>query len=109
MYGDHVTDSMQRAIKETYRRREAQLAYNEEHGITPKGIIKAVRDISPHLRSAVAEAPAEYRVGGTLERQEVLKLIKELEGEMKRAARELEYEQAALLRDQITQLRKSIA
>src|SRR5438105_2029542 len=97
MYGDHVTDSMDRAIKETYRRREAQLQYNEEHGITPKGIIKAVRDISPHLRQAVAEAPGEYRTGGTLERQEVLKLIKELEAEMKRAARELEYEQAALL------------
>jgi excinuclease ABC subunit B len=109
MYADHVTDSMDRAIKETYRRREAQIRYNEERGITPKGIIKAVRDISPHLRQAVAETPAEYRVGGTLQRQEVLKLIKELEAEMKRAARELEYEQAALLRDQISQLRQSIS
>jgi len=109
MYADHVTDSMERAIRETYRRREAQIRYNEEHGITPKGIIKAVRDISPHLRQVVAESRAEYQVGGTLERQEVLKLIKGLEAEMKRAARELEYEQAALLRDQITELRKSIS
>jgi excinuclease ABC subunit B len=109
MYADHVTDSMDRAIRETYRRREAQLRYNQEHGITPKGIIKAVRDISPHLRQAVAEAPAEYVVNGTMERQQVLKVIKELEAEMKRAARELEYEQAALLRDQITELRKSIS
>ncbi len=109
MYADHVTDSMERAIRETYRRREAQIRYNEEHGITPKGIIKAVRDISPHLRQAVAETRAEYRVDGTLERQQVLKLIKELEAEMKRAARELEYEQAALLRDQISELRRSIS
>jgi len=109
MYADHVTDSMERAIRETYRRREAQIRYNEEHGITPKGIVKAVRDISPHLRQVVAESRTEYQVGGTLERQEVLKLIKGLEAEMKRAARELEYEQAALLRDQITELRKSIS
>jgi len=57
----------------------------------------------------VAETAAEYKVGGTLERQEVLRLIKGLEAEMKRAARELEYEQAALLRDQISELRRSIA
>src|SRR5581483_9631198 len=106
MYADRVTDSMERAIRETYRRREAQLRYNETHGITPRGIIKAVRDISPHLR-AVAEAPAEYRVDGTLNRQQILRAIKELEGDMKRAARELEFEQAALIRDQITELRKS--
>jgi excinuclease ABC subunit B len=109
MYADHVTDSMERAIRETYRRREAQIRHNEEHGITPKGIIKAVRDISPHLRQAVAETQAEYVVNGTLGRQEALRLIKDLEGEMKRAARELEYEQAALLRDQISELRRSIS
>jgi len=108
MYADHVTDSMERAIRETYRRREAQLRHNQEHGITPRGIVKAVRDISPHLRQ-VAETAAEYKVGGTVERQDVLRVIKELEAEMKRAARELEYEQAALLRDQISDLRRSIS
>jgi excinuclease ABC subunit B len=107
MYADRVTDSMERAIRETYRRREAQLSYNEEHGITPKGIIKAVKDISPHLRQ-VAETAAEYKVAGTVDRQHVLRVIKELEGEMKRAARELEYEQAAMIRDQIGELRRSI-
>jgi len=109
MYADRVTDSMERAIRETYRRRETQVRYNEEHGITPRGIIKSVRDISPHLRAKVAESQAEYKIGGTLDRQEVLRAIKELEADMKRAARELEYEQAALIRDQITELRKSIA
>src|SRR3954451_11556018 len=105
MYADHITDSMQRTIDETYRRRKIQMEYNEQHGITPKGIIKAVRDISPHLRAKVAESQAEYKIGGTLDRQEVLRAIKELEADMKRAARELEYEQAALIRDQITELR----
>jgi excinuclease ABC subunit B len=108
MYADRITDSMDRAIHETYRRREAQIRYNQEHSITPRGIIKAVRDISPHLRM-VAEEPAEYKVAGTLDRQQVLRAIKELEADMKRAARELEYEQAALIRDQITELRKSIS
>jgi excinuclease ABC subunit B len=107
MYADRVTDSMERAIRETYRRREAQLRYNQEHGITPKGIIKAVKDISPHLRQ-VAETAAAYNVAGTVDRQQVLRVIKELEGEMKRAARELEYEQAAMIRDQISELRRSI-
>jgi excinuclease ABC subunit B len=107
MYADRVTDSMERAIRETHRRREAQLRYNDEHGITPRGIIKAVKDISPHLRQ-VAETAAEYKVAGTVDRQQVLRVIKELEGEMKRAARELEYEQAAMIRDQITELRRSI-
>ncbi|MBM2811866.1 MAG: excinuclease subunit, partial [Chloroflexi bacterium] len=108
MYADRVTDSMERAIRETYRRREAQILYNEQRGITPRGIVKGVRDISPHLR-AVAETAAEYRVDGTLDRQNVLRVIKELEAEMKRAARELEYEHAAMLRDQITEMRKSIS
>src|SRR5438105_9436655 len=83
MYADRVTDSMERAIRETYRRREIQIRYNEQHGITPRGIQKAVRDISPHLRAAVAETAAEYKVSGTLDRQEALRTIKELEGEMK--------------------------
>jgi excinuclease ABC subunit B len=108
MYADRVTDSMDRAIRETYRRREAQLAYNQEHGITPRGIYKEVRDISPHLRQ-VAETRAEYTTGGPMDRREVLRAIKELESDMKRAARELEFEQAAMIRDQITELRLRIS
>ena len=107
MYADHVTDSMERAIRETYRRREIQIKYNEEHGITPKGIAKPVRDISPHLR-LVAETPAEYKVEATVDRQHILRTIKELESDMKRAARELEFEQAAMIRDRISELRQSI-
>ena len=106
MYADTVTDSMERAIRETYRRRQAQIAWNEEHGITPKGIQKAIRDISPHLRQ-VAETTVEYGTG-TFDRQQVLRAIKELEAEMKRAARELEFEQAAMLRDQISELRRGV-
>ncbi|MBI4213316.1 MAG: excinuclease ABC subunit UvrB [Chloroflexi bacterium] len=106
MYADTVTDSMERAIRETYRRREAQIQFNQERGIVPKGIQKAVRDISPHLRQ-VAETTVEYGTG-TFDRQRVLRAIKDLEAEMKRAARELEFEQAAMLRDQISELRRSI-
>ncbi|MSQ23842.1 MAG: excinuclease ABC subunit UvrB [Chloroflexi bacterium] len=106
MYADRVTDSMERAIRETYRRRETQIQWNKDHGITPKGIQKTIRDISPHLRQ-VAEATVQYGTG-TFDRQQVLQTIKELEAEMKRAARELEFEQAAMLRDQISELRRSV-
>ena len=119
MYADVVTDSMRRAIEETYRRRKKQLAYNEEHGITPTGIRKTIRDISARVR-AVAEQAATYATGApgdgssaaaldVLPRDEVLRLIKQLEADMKKAAKELEFEKAALLRDQILELRRSIA
>jgi excinuclease ABC subunit B len=105
MYADLVTDSMQRAIDETYRRRKYQQAYNESQGITPVGIKKAVRDISNRVK-AVAEAAVEYRVGSELPKDELTRLIKDLELQMKSAAKELEFERAALLRDQILELRK---
>jgi excinuclease ABC subunit B len=118
MYADVVTDSMRRAIEETYRRRKKQLAYNEEHGITPTGIRKTIRDISARVR-AVAEQAAGYETGAPaatgpvaldlIPRDEVVRLIKDLEAQMKQAARELEFEKAALLRDQILELRRSIA
>ncbi len=117
MYADVVTESMRRAIEETYRRRKAQLAYNEAHGITPTGIRKTIRDISARVR-AVAEQAAGYEVGASgtagvaldaVPRDEVLRLIKDLEAQMKQAAKELEFEKAALLRDQILELRRSIA
>jgi len=107
MYADAMTDSMRRAIEETYRRRRIQTAYNQAHGITPQGIKKTIRDITDRVR-AVAEAKAEYRVGAPVEipKDEIARLIKDLEAQMKAAARSLEFERAALLRDQIIELRK---
>ncbi|MBI2304349.1 MAG: excinuclease ABC subunit UvrB [Chloroflexi bacterium] len=107
MYADTVTQSMARAIEETNRRRQIQTAYNEEHGIAPQGIKKAIRDITERVR-AVAEAKAEYQVGVTVPKDELMRLIKDLESQMKTAARALEFEKAALLRDQVIELRKQM-
>jgi excinuclease ABC subunit B len=109
MYADVVTGSMKRAIGETERRRERQLAYNAEHGITPQSVRKAVRDIiegvplggrhRQRLPAAMAaEEGAEYEA---LSPEEAAKLIKKLEKEMYTHARNLEFEQAAALRDRI--------
>jgi excinuclease ABC subunit B len=107
MYADVVTDSMKRAIDETYRRRKIQIAYNESRGITPVGIRKAVKDITDRVR-AVAETRATYSVSDSIPRDEAQRLIKELESQMKDAARQLEFEKAAMLRDQIFELRRSL-
>ena len=108
MYADVVTDSMRRAIDETERRRRLQRTYNEEHGITPQGIRKAVHDITERVR-AIAETRTPYVVQNDIPRDELLRLIKDLEAQMKAAARNLEFEKAALLRDQIIDLRKVVA
>ncbi|MDP2935466.1 MAG: excinuclease ABC subunit UvrB [Dehalococcoidia bacterium] len=107
MYADKMTDSMRRAIQETNRRRAIQEAYNIVHGITPQGIKKAIRDITERLR-AVAESRVEYRVGEGLPRAEISRLISDLESQMKTAARNLEFEKAALYRDEIIELRKAL-
>ena len=113
MYADHITDAMKAAIDETTRRRAKQVAFNEEHGIIPVSIIKAVRDITDQLASthAVAEYQGEYRTQGavSLPKSEMEKLIKELEAKMKEAAQNLEFEKAAALRDQIYELRETLA
>jgi excinuclease ABC subunit B len=106
MYADKITDSMQRAIDETNRRRAVQEEYNRAHGIEPQSIVKAVRDLTDRVK-AVAEERAEYRVDG-LPKAEVTYLIGELEAQMKEAAANLEFEKAALLRDQIFELRKQL-
>jgi excinuclease ABC subunit B len=112
MYADVVTDSMRRAIDETYRRRQKQVAYNLEHGITPTGIQKAIRDIGGRVR-AVAEQQAPYETDAPdrldMPREEIARLIRDLETQMKRAAKDLDFEKAAELRDQILTLRRSIA
>jgi excinuclease ABC subunit B len=105
MYADTVTKSMQAAIDETQRRRQIQVAYNKEHGITPQGIRKAIKDITERVKVA-AEARAVYTAAAPIAREDIARLIKELEGQMKTAARNLEFEKAALLRDRIVELRK---
>jgi len=104
MYADTITNSMTRAIEETQRRRQVQEAYNKEHNITPQGIRKAIKDITQRVR-AVAETRAPY-VTAPMAKENVARLIKELESQMKTAARNLEFEKAALLRDRIIELRK---
>ncbi len=107
MYADAVTEAMKRAIDETERRREKQLAYNREHGIIPASIVKEVRDLTDRLKVA-AEERAEYAVEGRMPKDEMAQLIKELEKQMKEAAAQLEFEKAALLRDQIFELRREM-
>ena len=108
MYADVMTDSMKKAIDETDRRRRIQESYNLEHGITPKGIQKTVHDITERVKS-VAESRTPYVVQGDLPKDDLLRLIKDLESQMKLASRNLEFEKAALLRDQIVDLRKVLA
>ncbi len=108
MYADVVTDSMKNAIEETERRRSIQEAYNREHGITPQGIRKNIHDITERVK-AVAESSAPYVTHGDLPKDDILRLVKDLEAQMKTAARSLEFEKAALLRDQIVDLRKVLA
>ena len=112
MYADRVTESMRRAIDETNRRRAKQVSFNQEHGIQPVGIYKAVRDLTDQLSmKAVAESRGEYLVKGRagLPKSELQKIISELETQMKEAARNLEFEKAAILRDQIFELRGVLA
>ncbi len=107
MYADRVTASMQNAIDETDRRRQVQRAHNEQHQITPLGISKAIRDITDTIREAEPEA-ASYSQTSDLPRDELTRLVKELERQMKQAAKELDFERAALLRDQVTELRREL-
>ena len=104
MYADTTTRSMQAAIEETRRRHQIQETYNRERGITPRGISKAIRDITERVK-AVAETRAPY-ITETTAREDIVRLIKELQAQMKVAARNLDFEKAALLRDRIFDLRQ---
>ena len=110
MYADQITNSMQRAISETNRRRAEQIAYNEKHGIIPQSVKKEVKDIIQD--TIAAEEKEEYLIDGQqLARasiKEISQVIKELEEEMYAAAKELNFELAATLRDQIKKLRQEV-
>ena len=105
MYADTITGSMQRAIEETQRRRRIQQAYNEERHITPQGIKKAIKDITERVKTVVAEGHAGYEAA-PISREDAARLIIDLEKQMKKAAKNLEFERAALLRDRIIDLRR---
>ncbi len=108
MYADNITDSMDKAIRETNRRREIQQKYNEEHGITPTTIKKAVRDlisISKEAENTTAELEKDPE---SMSRKEIERLVTKLENRMKKAAAELDFEAAAELRDQMMRLKKYI-
>ncbi len=133
LYADEVTDSMRRAIAETNRRREIQVRYNEEHGITPQSIVKPIRDLI-ELQEATEELAVHESTGEILTAQELIKLaeqqrakvpwevarllmlspqeleqtVETLEREMRRSAANLEFEKAAVLRDQVAELRKGL-
>ena len=108
MYADTITDSMRAALDETQRRREVQMAYNEEHGITPKTIQKAVRDLISVSRKVAASELQMEKDPESMSEKELKKLIKELEKQMKKAAADLNFEAAAELRDKLIELKKTL-
>ena len=110
LYADRITGSMERAIEETNRRREKQVAYNTKHGITPKTIIKKIHDITEHLRSDHDKAVAELlRIDEEMAGKKPAKLIKQKEIQMNAAVKMLDFETAAILRDEITELKNRIS
>ncbi|MEZ4708318.1 MAG: excinuclease ABC subunit UvrB [Caldilineaceae bacterium] len=116
LYADKMTDAMTKAINETNRRREIQEQHNQEHGITPQGIVKSIRDLTDRVK-ILAESKETYEVDqpeeamtldpAMLPPDELAKLIKQVEREMKEAAKALEFERAAQLRDQLVKLRQA--
>lgn len=113
MYADRITDAMEFAIEETNRRRKIQIAYNEQHGIEPLSIVKAIRDLTDQVAAAhaIAEPSAEYGPlnAAQFPKDELSRMIKDLEKQMRKAAEALEFERAAGLRDQIYELRQVLA
>ena len=108
MYADTITDSMRLALDETERRRAIQMAYNEEHGITPKTIRKSVRDLISISKKVAREEMQLKKDPESMSRKELEKLIQDVEKKMKKAAAELNFEAAAQLRDQMVELKKML-
>lgn len=109
MYADKITDSMRRAIDETARRRELQIAFNEEHGITPQTIQKSISDITDHMNEEGFESAEQVNAAlAEMSRSEVLRVIASLEEEMRSASTAMDFESAASLRDQVIKLRMQL-
>ena len=108
MYADNMTESMEKAISETERRRAIQEAYNREHGITPTTIKKAVRDLIA-VSKKVAETEVKLKKDPeSMNRKELTRVIAQVEKQMRAAAADLNFEQAAELRDKMLELKKNL-
>ena len=110
MYADKMTDSMALAIDETKRRREIQMKYNEEHGIEPQTIRKAINDIMGYITDEIGNTTAEQvnKELAELSREEVLRIIQSMEDDMASASKSMDFEEAARLRDQVVKLRVQV-
>jgi excinuclease ABC subunit B len=111
MYADNMTGSMKRAIEETYRRRAVQTEHNEVNNITPRGIMKEIKDLTERVKAVAEERPGydsdgESGIIGEIPPDELARMISDLEKQMKHASKQLEFEKAALIRDQIVELRR---
>lgn len=104
MYASKITNGMQGAIDETYRRREIQMAYNTKHGITPQTIKKAIKDIEMHRKQEESKQVRRYD-SKKVPKEELFRLVQSLEAEMDLAAQNMEFEKAAVLRDEIEEMR----
>ena len=108
MYADTMTDSMKNAIRETERRRKVQMAYNEEHGITPQTVKKAVRDLISISKKVASEELQMEKDPESMSKSELDKVIKDMTKQMKKAAAELNFEMAAQVRDKLVELKKQL-
>ena len=108
MYADTITDSMRAAIDETNRRREIQQKYNEEHGITPQTIKKAVRNLIAISKAVSANEEEFKKDPESMDARELEKLVKELTKKMRQAAAELNFEEAAKLRDRMKEVKQML-
>ncbi len=108
MYADKITDSMQRALEETERRRNRQIAYNLEHGITPETVKKAIYALEINEKDLQADA-VELMAGAGVPREDLLAIVRDLEKEMRRLSKELQFEDAARVRDRIILLRRRLS
>ena len=108
MYADNITDSMKAAIEETRRRRQIQQEYNEEHGITPTTIQKAIRDLIAISKAAEASSKSFEKDPESMSKKELEKLVADIDKKMKKAAAELDFETAAELRDRMIELKKQL-